>query len=99
MVTVPYRRNVTDQMQDGRPAADALTVDSQHTGNGSVQKPLRSHKIILFLGLTRTGAWRPRARRSKVLRSSSVDLIGALTWATFRVSRYQPKKCFIRHDN
>ena len=49
MVRVPYRWIVMDQMQDGRPAANALTVDSPHTGNGFVQPPLLSHKVVLFL--------------------------------------------------
>jgi hypothetical protein len=54
MVTVPYRWIVMDQMQDGWPAANALTVDSQHTGNGFIQKPLFNHKIILFPKTSRT---------------------------------------------
>lgn len=56
MVTVPYRWIVMDQMQDGRPAANALTVDSPHTGKGFVQPPLLSHKVVLFLKTTQTVA-------------------------------------------
>ena len=54
MATVPYRWIVMDQMQDGRPAANALTVDSPHTGNGFVQQPLLSHTVVLFLKTTQT---------------------------------------------
>lgn len=49
MLPVPSRWIAMDQMQDGRPAANALTVDSPHTGNGFVQPPLLSHKVVLFL--------------------------------------------------
>lgn len=42
MVTVPFRWIVADQMQKGRPAANTIAFDFQHTGNGFVQKPLRN---------------------------------------------------------
>ena len=42
MVAVSFRWIVADQMQEGRPAANTIAFDFQHTGNGFVQKPLRN---------------------------------------------------------
>ncbi|WNM60182.1 hypothetical protein [Candidatus Nitrospira neomarina] len=77
MVAVSFRWIVADQMQEGRPAANTIAFDFQHTGNGFVQKPLRNHKIISFLQTIRIGPWRAETGRSKFLRSSSVERMGA----------------------
>ena len=68
MLPVPSRWIAMDQMQDGRPAANALTVDSPHTGNSFVQPPLLSHKVVLFLKTMQPVAL---AARSPTLQLSS----------------------------
>ena len=77
MVTVSFRWIVADQMQEGRPAANTIRFDFPHTGHGFVQKLLRNHKIISFPNTTQMEPWRPETGRSKRLRSSSVERMGA----------------------